>query len=207
MEYQGPTYIFFAFLLYSALHSLLAARRVKAWVFGRFGTAGKRYYRLVYNLIGGVTLLPVLALLAIFPGDEIYTWQAPWIILALLLQALGVAIILIGMLQTGAWSFLGLGWLFGGTQKGDDRLVTIGLYSWMRHPLYTGGLLMIWFMPVMTTSLLTFNLAATLYLYVGSLFEERRLLTSFGDKYREYQEQVPRLFPIPWRRFDQASDQ
>jgi protein-S-isoprenylcysteine O-methyltransferase Ste14 len=68
----------------------------------------------------------------------------------------------------------------------------------MRHPLYTGGLLMIWFMPVMTTSLLAFNLAATLYLYIGSLFEERRLLAAFGDEYAAYRQQVPRFIPRPW---------
>jgi protein-S-isoprenylcysteine O-methyltransferase Ste14 len=37
----------------------------------------------------------------------------------------------------------------------------------------------------------------SVYLYVGTFFEERRLVREFGDDYRAYQRQVPRL--IPWR--------
>jgi protein-S-isoprenylcysteine O-methyltransferase Ste14 len=59
---------------------------------------------------------------------------------------------------------------------------------------------MLWLMPVMTTSLLAFNLAATLYLYIGSFFEEKRLLAAFGDDYLRYQHKVPRLIPNPWRQ-------
>jgi protein-S-isoprenylcysteine O-methyltransferase Ste14 len=51
----------------------------------------------------------------------------------------------------------------------------------------------------MTTSLLAFNLAGTIYLYVGSIFEERRLIAEFGDDYRKYQQQVPRFIPWPRR--------
>jgi protein-S-isoprenylcysteine O-methyltransferase Ste14 len=199
MNPSGPIYIFIAFTLYSALHSALATRRVKAWIYDRFGAGGKRYYRLVYNVIGVISLLPVLALLAIFRGDELYTWQAPWILLTLLLQALGAVIILIGLLQTGVWSFFGLSWIENDKNQADEEVITSGLYGWMRHPLYTGGLLLIWFTPVMTTSLLAFNLAATVYLYIGSIFEERRLLAAHGDEYEAYRKRVPRLIPVPWR--------
>jgi protein-S-isoprenylcysteine O-methyltransferase Ste14 len=121
---------------------------------------------------------------------------------ALLIQALGALIILVGLLQTGVWSFFGLGWLINGEQAGDEALITSGLYRHMRHPLYTGGLLMLWFMPVMTTSLLAFNLAATLYLYIGSIFEERRLHAAFGERYDAYRKRVPRLIPNPFRNFE-----
>ncbi|MGD8634199.1 MAG: hypothetical protein PVF85_11555, partial [Anaerolineales bacterium] len=73
------------------------------------------------------------------------------------------------------------------------------------HPLYTGGLLMIWFMPVMTTSLLAFNLAATLYLYIGSIFEERRLIFVFGERYEAYRKRVPRFMPNFLHNLDPGS--
>jgi protein-S-isoprenylcysteine O-methyltransferase Ste14 len=199
MNFRPPLFIFVAFTLYSALHSVLATRQFKAWVYNRFGTVGQRYYRLIYNIIGVVTLLPILALLAIFPGDQLFSWPSPWLFLALSLQAIGALIILVGLLQTGIWTFFGLGWLFGESQSSEDRLITSGLYGYMRHPLYTGGLLMLWCMPVMTTTLLAFNLAATLYLYIGSLFEERRLVAAFGEEYELFQQRVPRLIPRPWR--------
>lgn len=192
---SGPIYIFIAFTAYSVIHSLLATRRVKAWVRERLGEPGERYYRLFYNLVGVVTLLPVLLLLALFPGEELYSWPTPWLYLALVLQGLGALIILVGLLQTGARSFLGLDALWGPSRSSQDELITSGLYACIRHPLYTGGLLLLWFMPVMTTSLLAFNLAASLYLYIGSIFEERRLLAVFGDEYDRYRNRVPRLIP------------
>jgi protein-S-isoprenylcysteine O-methyltransferase Ste14 len=199
MNLQGPILIIAAFLTYSIVHSILAARRVKAWVQNRFGPSGHRYYRLIYNLVGGVSFLPILALLTAFPGDEVYRWSRSWLYLAILMQLLGVMVIIVGLLQTGVWSFFGLSWMLGKPNSGADRLITKGLYRWMRHPLYTGGLLLLWFIPIMTTSLLALNLAATLYLYIGSIFEERRLLAAFGEEYRQYQRQVPRMIPIPWR--------
>ena len=49
----------------------------------------------------------------------------------------------------------------------------------------------------MTVNLLTTYLLITLYFYIGSIYEERRLVVEFGQTYREYQQCVPRL--IPWR--------
>lgn len=194
MSLRGPIYIFIAFAAYSLLHSLLATRAVKQWAQDRFGEFGARFYRLFYNFVGAVTLLPVLTLLALYPGEELYRWPSLWLYVALFLQGAGAFIILIGLLQTGVWSFFGLDAVSKDSHD-PENLITTGLYAYMRHPLYTGGLLLIWFMPVMTTSLLAFNLAATLYLYIGSVFEERRLLAAFGDDYKQYRSRVPRLIP------------
>jgi protein-S-isoprenylcysteine O-methyltransferase Ste14 len=70
-----------------------------------------------------------------------------------------------------------------------------GLYRWVRHPLYTAGLLFLWLTPLMTTSILAFNLAMSAYIAIGSVFEERRLVTEFGPAYADYQRRVPRLIP------------
>ena len=58
------------------------------------------------------------------------------------------------------------------------------------------SLLFIWLMPVMTTSVLALNLGLTAYIYIGSLFEERRLVAEFGEPYTAYQRRVPRLIPV-----------
>jgi protein-S-isoprenylcysteine O-methyltransferase Ste14 len=49
--------------------------------------------------------------------------------------------------------------------------------------------------PVMTSTLFALYLGLSLYLYIGSLFEERRFLLEFGAAYQAYQQKVPRLFP------------
>lgn len=52
----------------------------------------------------------------------------------------------------------------------------------------------------MTTSLLAFNTAATVYLVVGSLHEEARLREAYGDEYDAYLGSgVPFYVPAPDR--------
>jgi protein-S-isoprenylcysteine O-methyltransferase Ste14 len=80
-------------------------------------------------------------------------------------------------------------------------LVISGLYRYVRHPLYTAGLLFIWLTPVMTTSVMAMNLALTVYIYIGSSFEEQRLVAEYGQSYQQYQKQVPRLIPNPLQIF------
>ncbi len=188
---------------YGVFHSLLASLGAKRLARRAFGPRADRVYRLLFNAIGGLTLLPVLAVPALRPGAVLYRLVMPWSGMALAGQALSVAALAVGLLQTDAWHFLGLRQL--SEQKGatPPTLVTTGLYRWVRHPLYTAGLALIWLTPVMTTSLLAFNLALTAYILVGSALEERRLLAEFGSAYADYRRRVPRLIPIPrppWRR-------
>jgi protein-S-isoprenylcysteine O-methyltransferase Ste14 len=76
------------------------------------------------------------------------------------------------------------------------------MYAVVRHPVYLFSLVFLWATPVMLVSTLTFNVTATIYFYVGSVFEERGLAALYGDRYREYQQRVPRLFPWPRPRPD-----
>ena len=78
-----------------------------------------------------------------------------------------------------------------------------GLYRWVRHPLYTAGLVFIWLTPVMTVNLLAMNLGLTIYIVLGAMFEERKLLHEFGQAYADYQRRTPMLIPgSVWRSDD-----
>ncbi len=82
--------------LYGALHSWLASRSAKEWARRGFGPPADRFYRLAYNVVAVITLLPVLALPALYPGRTLYTIHPPWLWVTLLLQALAGVIILVG---------------------------------------------------------------------------------------------------------------
>ena len=100
-----------------------------------------------------------------------------------------------GLLQTGVWSFLGFEQVLSSSPDASSQMVTNGFYRWVRHPLYTAGLVFIWLTPLMTTSLLALNFGLTIYLVVGAYYEERKLVREFGEAYVLYQTQTPMLIP------------
>lgn len=73
----------------------------------------------------------------------------------------------------------------------DQVLVDTGLYKYVRHPLYSGGIVMMAFMPLALGSLwgLTFALIAALAIVVRIKFEEDMLLKGM-DGYADYQQRV-----------------
>jgi protein-S-isoprenylcysteine O-methyltransferase Ste14 len=196
----GALLTLLAVALWGALHSLLAGPRAKHWLHQRIGSPADRGYRLSYNMIAVVTLLPVLAVPARFPGLTLYQIPAPWVFITTAVQILAMLAIVLTLLQTGAPSFLGIRQLLGPEGSGTARLQVSGFYRYIRHPLYAAGLVLIWLSPIMTTSSLALYLGFTLYIIIGSRFEERQLADEFGEPYLEYRQRVPGLIPQPWRR-------
>lgn len=187
--------ILFACALYGLLHSFLAARWLKAWVRQRWGEGFYRWYRLLYNLIVSLTFLPILALLAWLPDRTLYVIPFPWSLVTGFVQLLAVAMILAALGQSGLISFLGLDAFFSQPSPANEKLVVTGLYAWVRHPVYTAGLVFLWLTPILTRNLMALNIGLTLYLLVGAWLEERKMVAEFGEAYRQYQQRVPMLIP------------
>jgi methanethiol S-methyltransferase len=199
MNQTGFWWILLAWGVYGALHSLLASLSAKALAESRLGPGVRRFYRLFFNLVVSITLLPVLALVVLMPDREISRIPLPWLALTLLIEGLAGLGVLYGVLQTGALQFLGLSQLTAPQEAGGPpKLVVSGLYRFVRHPLYLFGLVILWLLPLMTWNILAFNLGATIYILVGIQFEERKLLKEFGQAYADYQRDVPML--LPWTK-------
>jgi len=81
-----------------------------------------------------------------------------------------------------------------------QRLVTYGIFAWMRNPLYVGNFLIwlgfivisgvFWFIPV---AILLFAIEYTLIVR----YEEGVLESIFGDEYLRYKARTSRWFPRP----------
>lgn len=71
-----------------------------------------------------------------------------------------------------------------------------GPYRSVRHPLYLSILLLIWSSPDLTLDRLLANALWTVWIWIATRWEERDLVSDFGDAYRQYQKSVPML--IPW---------
>lgn len=189
-----PLIILLAFAAYSVLHSTLASHAAKELARRQVGkTAAARGYRLFFNIVGVVTLLPVLALVLWLPDQPFF--EAPPALRPLLLagQVVGVLLLAFALRQTDPLDFAGLRQL---TDQGTQpQLVTKGAYRWMRHPLYTGSLLVLWLFPSFSLNMFAFLVGVTLYFIIGARYEERRLEAFFGQSYREYKARTPMFIP------------
>ena len=183
-----------AVLIWGVIHSLTASLGAKESVRRTLGDAGTRYYRLAYNIFSIISFAPILWLMVILPDRVLYRIPAPWIYFSLAGQIAAVVLLAVGVLQTDPLAFVGLRQLFEG-EKRTSQLVIHGLYRWVRHPLYSAGLLFIWLTPVMTRNSLVVMIAATVYIIVGAFYEERKLEREFGAAYTEYKATTPMLIP------------
>ncbi|GMQ87894.1 MAG: isoprenylcysteine carboxylmethyltransferase family protein [Gammaproteobacteria bacterium] len=110
------------------------------------------------------------------------------------------------VLMVAGYLLLSRGWRQVHGARG--RMVTEGLYAFVRHPQYTGLFLVITGFLVQWPTLLTVLMAPVLvYAYVRLAFsEERYMLDQFGEQYREYRRHVPAFIPPveQWKAFLQA---
>jgi protein-S-isoprenylcysteine O-methyltransferase Ste14 len=203
--------IFITLMAFGVVHSLLASHEAKMIAQRLLGrNVATATYRLVFNVLAFVTFLPALYLVFRLPDQELYRFPPPWDAIALGLQVLAALGLLYAVYQMDVWFFLGLRQLGEPPQLGrrysidstsTPQLVTNGLHRFVRHPLYTTSLIVLYLASPMSLNWLTFAISCHIYFFVGSIFEERKLVREFGDAYRLYQRRVPRLLPHPWRWF------
>ena len=191
-------WIILALALWGLLHSWTASLSFKASFEKLFGEKIMRFYRLGYNAFSAISLLPILYLIRILPDAEVYTVAAPWSYVMFAGRVVAVIGLFVGVFQTDTLAFIGLRQIIG--LSGDERgkLVVKGLYQYVRHPLYTFGLLFIWLTSYMTENWLTVYIGATIYIVIGAYFEERKLLREFGEEYAAYKARTPMLLPKFW---------
>jgi len=197
MMFIYPLAVLLAVGLYGIFHSVTASIWAKARARHLLGATADRVYRLLYNIFSVVTLLPVLALPLLLPDRLLYSVPSPWSFVMMAAQFLAVLALAAGLLHTDVWHFLGLRQLVS-QPSGSSRLVVSGFYRWVRHPLYTAGLVFLWLMPAMSVNFFALNLGLSFYLVAGALVEERKLLLEFGQAYQDYRQRTPML--VPWRR-------
>ena len=87
-----------------------------------------------------------------------------------------------------------------GVKKGDSytqttKLVDDGVYSIIRHPQYTGGLIIAVSMCLILQTWLTYLLAAIAITttYISMILEEINLKQKFGQNYENYVNKTPRM--------------
>ena len=70
------------------------------------------------------------------------------------------------------------------------------LYSIVRHPIQTGVLMGVWSTAYMSMTQFIMSIGLTFYIVVGLYFEEKSLISHFGDTYLDYKKRVPGVIPF-----------
>jgi protein-S-isoprenylcysteine O-methyltransferase Ste14 len=160
---------------------------------GRWRTRGRRAYRFILPI--WATLIAT-AFLIMWPFRFVHfylTWVA-WIPAAVLF-ALGFSMYTAAFKSFDRPQFSGLAELEPDRHR--QQLVTSGIRSRVRHPIYLGHLceIIAW---CVGTGLVPLFILAGFTMLTGALMirmEDRELEARFGEAYRQYRRQVPAVLP------------
>ncbi|MEI6289924.1 MAG: isoprenylcysteine carboxylmethyltransferase family protein, partial [Chloroflexota bacterium] len=193
----GYIFISISAIIWGVLHSITASNWFKHIVKLGVGPAAfHRFYRFAYNLFSAASIFPILLMLLSFPDNKLYTISAPWVYLTSIIQGLCFFVLIAGVMQTGAMEFIGLSQLSDlYHDEPSKELVINGMYAYVRHPLYSAGLVILWLKSDMTVNSLVLWIIFTLYIFIGAYFEEKKLLIEYGQSYNEYMAKVPMFIP------------
>ena len=185
------------FAAFAAVHSLLASRQFKISIWHFFGQEMDRWYMKFFVLIASITVIPLVLLIILFPGKKLYVVRSPlrWLMfLGQILTSLGIML-----------GFKDAHPRFSISQQLNkaeevEPLRNRGIYCLVRDPFLLSGLVSIWLTPFMTTRLFVIYILTSVYLYLGSLHWESRMLAQFGKEYEDYQKKIPRMIPLKRNR-------
>ena len=192
-------------LVFFTQHSVMVRRPVRARL---AAVVAPRYDGAFYAITSGLALTLVAALLQP-AGPPLFVLQglARTIVIAAVLLALaGLAWAVVALRTFDPFGLRPIRSHLRNRPAESDpggpfrakAFVVRGPYRWVRHPLYSAIIVLLWADPAMNPARLELAILWTAWIYVGAQLEEHDLVAEFGDAYRRYRERVPML--IPWRR-------
>lgn len=175
-------------------HSGMNRQPFRAWLSRRVEPC---YQGVIYSVASGVALILVVAAWQT-SGTSVVVLHGVGRLLAQCASVVALGIFILSARALLTFDPLGLGPIRAQLRERPftpSPFVIRGPYRWVRHPLYSCVIVMIWSEPEVTTDRLLFNVLWTAWIVVGTMLEERDLSREFGHDYRTYQERVPMLVP------------
>jgi protein-S-isoprenylcysteine O-methyltransferase Ste14 len=181
------------------VHSLLITARLNSWIRSKGGLL-QGIYRIVYILFAIISLVPVLWYQYQLPQQLLFSWPGPWRILQGGLLMYAILMFYGGTRVYDTDFFLGISQWHSYRQNREINSLPFscrGILRYVRHPWYSGGIAFLWGLAPITDVNLLVRSILSVYLVIGTLLEERKLVRELGSPYRNYCNRVPML--IPWR--------
>ncbi len=158
------------------------------------------FYRIFFVSFSLALLIPLIRYTDQFDNNIIMIYSPPWNIVRYIL--------LLGSLSVFFWafffdydslSFFGIRQIlnFGKEKKinPSEDLKKSGLLGVVRHPMYFALIIALW-CSTFTVANVIVNIILTIYVIMGTIIEEKKLILEFGDAYVRYQQEVPMLIPF-----------
>ncbi len=168
----------------------------------RFGRYYK-FFRLFYNLVALITLIPLILYSQSLKGHVLFRWEGYMTFVQFLLLAIAITLFIAGGLKYDMLHFFGVRQIksgkFHSALSESGEIDTSGILGLTRHPWYIAAIIFIWVdYREMYVSTLIVNILLTIYVVVGTVLEERKLIIELGESYRNYIDRVSMLFPTKW---------
>lgn len=177
-------------MLYYTIHSALASDRVKL-LFAQKLPSVYNWYRLLFSLFAGINFALLLWFHAIAPSKPLFTSS---LIFQISGGLVGLAAVLVFISAIRQYE---LRFWYKPAEESQPVLITAGLNAVVRHPLYfaviLGLIALILIFPNWKN--LLFAIITILYVIIGALLEERKLISQFGVAYIAYRKKVKMLIP------------
>jgi protein-S-isoprenylcysteine O-methyltransferase Ste14 len=157
------------------------------------------YYMATYSIASGVVLVLLVALWqpSAAPAYSVFG-PARWIIRGFsVLTMIGFAWGMFSLRPFDPFGVVPIDASLRGRRLPAPRFTVSGAYRWVRHPLYSGFIAILWLNPQPPLDVVFGNVIWTLWIVVGAILEERDLVSDFAGDYSRYRRLVPMF--IPWR--------
>jgi protein-S-isoprenylcysteine O-methyltransferase Ste14 len=188
---------------YCALHSYLISIRFTN-IITRFLKNYYAFYRLFYVLFSLVLLVLLINYTTQLDNEIIISYSYPLSVIRYILMYGSLLIFFWAFFfDYDSLSFFGIRQIlsFGKVKKVNpsDEIKKNGLLGVIRHPMYLCLIIYIWTQTFKKIDIIV-NAILTIYVIIGTLLEEKKLVLEFGDAYVKYQNEVPMLIPFTKRQ-------
>jgi protein-S-isoprenylcysteine O-methyltransferase Ste14 len=181
-------------LLFVVQHTVMARKKFKDWITQYISRDAERS---TYVLATNVVFIATMVFWQPLPGT-FFAFEGTARMVMHGLLGLGFVVALISTFLIDHFHLFGLKQGYQALKDGTSqpaKFVTPLFYRWVRHPLMTGILMVVWSMADITVDRLFLNVAMTGYIAIGVFFEERSLTRELGETYVEYKRHVPAVIP------------
>jgi len=188
---------------YVSLHSFLISIRFTN-LMTRLLKDYYAFYRLFYVLVSLILIVPLINYTSRLDDTVIIVYEPPFsVIRYILISGSLIMFFWAFFFDYDSLSFWGIRQILNFRKVKETNtsgeIKRKGLLGIMRHPMYFALIIYLWCQTFRVVDIVI-NALLTIYVIIGTILEEKKLVLEFGEEYLKYQQEVPMLIPFTKKR-------